>query len=236
MCRDATTNDGFICQGRLETTRDTPTTSLDKIFTGSDVTTKVKMASQATFKQQPNDSKMPDAVIPISIALAVAVVCIAVLVAIILLKRRTPDDSGSGTNPQNELEKHDPVINQVNEQDCAESSSSLNQYSKYETSLPGDYAYLSDNVLKNHGPDYCVVEGDVYNGKYEYPMLPLSVENSNAETLLNDPSYDSLGPHYDVLNREEEGEQAPSAYDDLENGTEMPEYEYSYAYYTDLIK
>ncbi|XP_033125205.1 uncharacterized protein LOC117123411 [Anneissia japonica] len=173
-------NDGLICQLKFELTRYIPTTPPVKILTHNEITT-VKSSGVTSTRQSEQDvSKMSNVtLIGLAIALAVAVVCIAVLI-ILLLKRRTSTKGAP-----------DVSATQVNQQSHDDKSSNL--YPTYESSLPGDNVGLhhSDTAQKDNNPNYIVVEGDVYN-------------NLKPETVLNDPSYDSLGPQYDTLNRQSE--------------------------------
>ncbi|XP_033100376.1 uncharacterized protein LOC117103869 isoform X2 [Anneissia japonica] len=208
-CNNSQHIDGFICQSRLEVTRDTPTTTLTNIFPDDDDITTIdyKVSSGVTSTHQPEQevSKMSNVTL-ILIASAVAVVCMAVLV-ILLLKRRT---STKGV----------PDVPTTQVKQAGHGDNSSNQYSNYGASLPGDYVQLSDITQKIHNPNYIVVDGDVYNNQYENPMLPVSVENSKAESLLNDPQHDvvhleevgNINPQYDVLNREKEGSLDPQYY------------------------
>ncbi|XP_033122109.1 uncharacterized protein LOC117121117 [Anneissia japonica] len=180
---------GFVCQKQLVVTRDTPTTRLVKTFTDDDITTidyEVTPGVISTQQSKQDESKMSNAVIPISIALAVAVIGIVVL-AILFIKRRNSKNGAPGTSPPT-LEIHDVPTTEMNQQGNGDNSSNL--HAKYGASLQEDYVQLNETAQKNHNPNY--------NNQYEYPVFPFSVENSKAETLLN-------GDQYDVLNLEEEG-------------------------------
>ncbi|XP_071952652.1 uncharacterized protein [Antedon mediterranea] len=232
---------GFVCQKYRPTTetpfKPTTNTPIRETSIDRDVTDDERVTSKATLQEEQkgqSSSKMSDAVIPISIALGVAIVCIVILVVFILYRRRSSQEGvateSDQPKEQNNLDSQNSKKNEprytetINGGDTKEPD----LYSKYRTSLPGDYAYLSKTATQD--PDSITVDNEVYSGgQYEYPTLPV-LDTTNAkptiEDDLNDSSYDKLGPSYYVLNPTDEKK------DDYIEIAEDQEYSYPY---TDVV-